>query len=378
MKCQIQQRCGSCQYIDLDYSKQLLKKKEKCEKLFQEFSINICPVEGMNYPYGYRNKVIVAFNQKYEYGLYEEKSHQIVPMKECLLHDKETHDILSRIQFLLKKYHMSIYDERRKKGFLRHVLIRRAVKTHQTLVTIVTNEDVFKGSKNFCKELIQTCPSIQTVVQNINKRQTSIVLSQQEKILYGKGFIVDELCGLTFKISSQSFYQINHEQCEKLYQKVIDLLNLNQQQVVLDTYCGIGTIGMTIAPHVHKVIGVELNKEAYKDAVMNAKMNKIDNIYFYNQDATEFMKQLAVHHEHVDCVIMDPPRAGSTKEFVQAIQVLQPQQVIYVSCDPSTQVRDLKWFYKIGYESQNVYPYDMFPNTVAIETIICLKKIKKA
>ena len=221
---------------------------------------------------------------------------------------------------------------------------------------------------------MKTCPSVKTVVLNVNKRQTSIVLSQQEKVLYGKGFIVDELCGLTFKISAQSFYQINHEQCTRLYQKVSDLLEVKENQTVLDTYCGIGTIGMMIASRVSQVIGVELNQEAYKDAVNNAKMNKINNIHFYNQDATEFMKDMANQRTQIDCVIMDPPRAGSTKEFVQAIHILQPQQVIYVSCDPVTQARDLQWFWDIGYQTQDIYPFDMFPQTQAIETVICLTK----
>lgn len=363
--------------MSLDYSQQLLKKQEKCKQLFQDFSVTVHPVVGMDNPYEYRNKVIVAFNQKYEYGLYEEGSHQIVPMKECLLHDEETHRVLTKIQQLIKKYHMSIYDEKRKRGFLRHVLIRRAIKTNQTLVTMVVNEDMFKGSKNFCQELIKSCPSVKTIVQNINKRQTSIVLSQQEKVLYGKGFIVDELCGLTFKISSQSFYQINHEQCEKLYHKVSDLLDLNQDQVILDTYCGIGTIGMTLASQVKEVIGVELNKEAYADAINNAKMNKIRNIRFVNQDASEFMKQMANHHQHVDCVIMDPPRAGSTKDFVEAIQVLKPKQIVYVSCDPSTQARDLKWFKDIGYVTSDIYPYDMFPQTEHVESVVLMSRVQK-
>lgn len=374
MKCQMSQRCGSCQYLGMDYSQQLIKKQKYCQKLFQKFPVQVHSVIGMQNPFEYRNKVIIAFNQRYEYGLYEEGSHRIVPIQQCMLHDQETHHILLKIQSLLKKYRTSIYDHQRHKGLLKHVLIRRAVQTNQTLVALVVTEPMFKGSKNFCSELVKTCPSVKTVVLNVNKRQTSIVLSQQEKVLYGKGFIVDELCGLTFKISAQSFYQINHEQCTRLYQKVSDLLEVKENQTVLDTYCGIGTIGMMIASRVSQVIGVELNQEAYKDAVNNAKMNKINNIHFYNQDATEFMKDIANQRTQIDCVIMDPPRAGSTKEFVQAIYILQPQQVIYVSCNPVTQARDLQWFWDIGYQTQDIYPFDMFPQTQAIETVICLKK----
>ena len=363
MDCSIKKQCGSCQYIGMDYQKQLLIKKEKCQKLFPHHFVH--DVAGMEKPYYYRNKVIVAFNQKYEYGLYEETSHRIVPMKSCLLHDDETHQILSTIQKILKKYRVSIYDEKKNRGFLRHVLIRRAVMTNQTLVVLVGTDHVMKGSKNFCQELIKACPSVQSVVLNTNRRQTSVVLSKQEKVLYGKGFIVDQLCGLTFKISAQSFYQINHEQCTVLYHRILSLLNLHQDDTILDTYCGIGTIGMFLAQYVQTVIGVEINKEAYKDAINNAKMNHISNIHFVNGDASEFMHQLAIQKQKVDCVVMDPPRAGSTKTFIEAIRTLQPRQVVYVSCDPTTQARDLKMFAKIGYQSHD-----------HVEVVCLLSKLK--
>lgn len=184
------------------------------------------------------------------------------------------------------------------------------------MVVIVCNDQVFQGSKNFCQKLIQACPSVQSIVMNINSRNTSIVLGNKGRVLYGKGFIVDKLCGLTYKISSSSFYQINHEQCEKLYYKAIDLLNLKENDVVLDTYCGIGTIGMTIAHQVAKVIGVELNSQAYRDAINNAKMNHLSNIHFYNEDATQYMQKHV--HDSINCIIMDPPRSGSTPEFIQS------------------------------------------------------------
>lgn len=375
MKCKVSHQCGSCRYIETEYQKQLQLKYDHYKDLYQTFHVCVHPVVGMEHPYEYRNKVIVAFNQKYEYGLYEENSHKIVPIQTCLLHDQETHHVLKRIQFLLKKYRMSIYDPQRKRGLLKHVLIRRAVMTNQTLVVLVCNDSVFKGSKNFCQELIKQCPSVKSIVLNMNPRSTSVVLSKQEKILYGKGFIVDELCGLTFKISAQSFYQINHSQCVRLYQKVIDLLDTHQDDVVLDTYCGIGTIGMVVSKYVDKVIGVELNKEAYKDALNNAKMNHINNIQFFNDDATEFMKKQVALKRKVDGVIMDPPRAGSTKEFIHAIKILKPRYVIYVSCDPHTQVNDLKEFQRIGYTFKDVYLYDMFPHTQHVETVVLLSKM---
>ena len=203
----------------------------------------------------------------------------------------------------------------------------------------------------------------------------SIVLGNEEKVLYGKGFIVDELCGLTFKISPKSFYQINHEQCQALYNKAIELLELKGNEIVIDAYCGIGTIGMVAAKKAKEVIGVELNQDAIKDANNNARMNKIENIKFVNDDASNFMVELAKTKQRVDCVIMDPPRSGSTKEFMDAIKILNPKKVVYVSCDPTTQVRDIKYFSKLGYRGNVLYPFDMFPHTIHTETIVLLSKI---
>ena len=380
MKCLIEKKCGSCKYINTDYQKQLGIKLDYCKELLKNNQLNMYKVEnvlGMNNPYEYRNKIIVAFNHNYDFGFYEEDSHRIIPYNRCLLHEDVSDAIIKKIQSLLKRYRVSIYDEKRNRGLLRHVLIRRAVVTDQTMVVLVCNDNVFKGSKNFCNELVKSFESIKTVVLNVNKRKTSIVLGNEEKILYGKGFIVDELCGLKFKISPKSFYQINHQQCEVLYNKALDLLNLSGNERVIDAYCGIGTIGMIASSKAKEVIGVELNRDAVKDAINNAKMNKINNIKFINDDATAFMIKLAKRREKVDCVIMDPPRSGSTKEFMDAIKILNPKQVVYISCDPSTQVRDIKYLAKLGYRGDLMYPVDMFPHTLHVESVCLLSKVQK-
>ena len=377
MKCSIVKKCGSCKYINNDYTSQLKIKTDYCKELLKKNQLNnyrVVDIIKMENPYQYRNKIIVAFNQKYEFGFYQEDSHRIIPYDRCLLHEEVSDAIIKKIQSLLKRYRVSIYDEDRGRGLLRHVLIRRAVVSDQTMVVLVCNDNVFKGSKNFCNELVKTFPSIKTVVLNVNKRKTSVVLGNEEKVLYGKGFIVDELCGLKFKISPKSFYQINHVQCEKLYQTAIDLLELKGNETVIDAYCGIGTIGMAVSKQAKEVIGVELNKDAIKDAINNAKANKINNIRFYNDDATDFMKKLASEKYPIDCVIMDPPRSGSTKEFMDAIKILKPKKVVYISCDPTTQVRDLKYFSKLGYQGNTMIPVDMFPHTAHVETVVLLSK----
>ena len=321
---------------------------------------------------GYRNKAIVAFNQKYEYGLYEEHSQDIIPYKHCLLHEDIMDEILQYIQCYLRKYRVSIYDRKRHKGLLRHVLIRRGVKTNQTMVVLVCNENMWRGSKQFCSQLVKRFPSVKTIVLNVNTRKTPIVLGNEDKVLYGKGFIVDELCGLKFKISPQSFYQINHDQCVNLYTKALSLLNIKGNETAIDAYCGIGTIGMILSQKVKQVIGVESNKDAIKDAKNNARMNQLSNIQFVCDDATEFMKKLAKEKHKVDVVIMDPPRSGSTKQFMDSVKILNPKQVVYISCDPTTQIRDIQYFKKIGYHTHTMYLYDMFPHTRHVESIVLL------
>lgn len=377
MNCKYETKCGGCNYLNKEYNEQLNIKKKYCIDLLIKSNLSevkVIETIGAKVPFNYRNKVIVAFNQRYEYGLYQEGSHDIISYDKCLLHDEIIDDVLKTIQQLFKKYKVSIYDEKRGRGLIRHVLIKRGVVNDQTMVVLVCNEPVFQGSKNFCKTLVSKHPSIKTVVMNVNKRKTSIVLGNEEKVLFGSGYIIDTLCNLRFKISAKSFYQINHDQCENLYYKGLSLLNLTGHETVLDTYCGIGTIGMVIAKDVKKVIGVELNKDAIIDAKENTKFNELKNIQFVCDDATKFMVQQASLKNNIDIVIMDPPRAGSTKEFIDAVNTLKVKQVLYISCDPETQVRDLQYFKKIGYNFNELIPVDMFPQTKHVESIVLLNR----
>jgi len=377
--CAIEKKCGSCQYITMPYEQQLQMKKQECVELINKSRVKNIYVEdmvGMEVPYFYRNKVIVAFNQKYEYGFYEEESHNIIPYKRCLLHEEESDLIIKKIQQLFKKHNVSIYNKKNGYGLVRHVLIRRGIATNQTMIVLVCSDTVFQGSKNFCNELIKQFPSIKTVVLNINRRDTSIVLGHEEKVLYGKGFIIDKMNGLSFKISSRSFYQVNHKQCEALYDKALSLLELTGQEIVVDTFCGIGTIGMLVADKVKQVIGVENNEDAVEDARNNARYNQINNISFFCEDATNYLCRIADMKQQVDIVIMDPTRNGSSIEFKEAVQQLQPKQVLYVSCNPKTLIRDLEYLKKFGYESDKLYLYDLFPQTKHVECVTLLTRIK--
>jgi 23S rRNA (uracil1939-C5)-methyltransferase len=370
--CKIAKKCGGCAYINEGYAASLQTKTKEMKTLYKGFKATVHDIVGMDNPYGYRNKVIVAFNKNYQYGLYEEDSHRIIPYDHCLLHDPVMDDVIKQIAFLFKKYRVPLYDGKR--GEIRHVLLRQAVVTKQILVTIVSTSPVFKGSKNFCKQLINKCPQVTSVVLNINKRHTSIVLGDQEKILYGKGYVIDKLCGLSFKISSKSFYQINHAQCEALYSFALSLLP-KHVHTMYDTYCGIGTIGMIGADKADHVIGIERNRDAIKDANMNKKQNHMSNISFVAADATEYMVK-AAKSEKADVIIMDPPRSGSTSAFIKAAISMKPQYILYISCGPETQVRDLHEFQKSGYDFHDVYLFDMFPFTRHVETVVLMSKVK--
>ena len=242
------------------------------------------------------------------------------------------------------------------------------------MVVLVINQNVFPARKNFVNALLHKFPNITTIVQNVNTRKTSVVLGDQERVLYGKGYIEDTLCGLKYRISSKSFYQINHEQTQVLYQTGIDMLELTGNEKVLDAYCGIGTIGMSMAHKVKQVIGVEINKDAVNDAIVNAKINDVKNIRFICDDASAYMKKAQQRKERFDVVIMDPPRSGSNEQFLSALVNMKPKQILYISCNPITQVRDMQYLKRFGYVGDAMQGVDMFPNTNHVETICLLSK----
>lgn len=374
--CPVSKRCGGCQLLDIPYERQLQKKQRQVEELLKGFC-KVYPIQGMEEPFHYRNKVHGAFGYqkgKVISGTYKEGSHQLVAVEQCMLEDKKADEIIGTIRGLLKSFKIKTYDEDTGYGFLRHVLVKRGFATGQIMVVLVTTSPVFPSKNHFVKALREKHPEITTIIQNLNDRQTSMVLGDRENVLYGKGYIEDELCGRVFRVSSRSFYQVNPVQTEKLYTKAMELAGLTGRETVIDAYCGIGTIGIIAAEKAGKVIGVELNQDAVRDGVGNARRNHIDNIQFYHNDASRFMTRMARNGEGADVVFMDPPRAGSTEEFVEAVKVLRPKRVVYVSCNPETMARDLGFFSKKGYKAAEAWPFDMFPHTENTEVVCLLKR----
>ena len=376
-KCSVSKKCGSCQYQGVPYKEQLAAKQKRMKKLLGKFA-NVKPIIGMDDPFYYRNKVHAVFDRDKKgniiCGTYEAKTHKVVPIEECMIEDKISQEIIRTIRDMLKSFRIKTYDEDTGYGLLRHVLVRRGFSTDEIMVVIVIGSPIFPSKNNFVKALRKKYPQITTVVLNVNDKKTSMVLGERDIVIYGKGYIRDTLCGCTFRISPQSFYQVNPVQTEILYKTAIEYAGLGRKETVIDAYCGIGTIGLVAAKRAKNVIGVELNPDAVRDARINAKENKITNAHFYQGDAGEFMENMAENGEHADVVFMDPPRTGSDKKFMTSVIKLNPSRIVYISCGPETLARDLEYLTKHGYDVRKIQPVDMFSFTDHCENICLLTK----
>lgn len=435
-------RCGGCSRLDVPYERQLAAKERSVAALFEGIAPAdaMLPILGMDEPFHYRNKVISPYAPAKGYrsagrdnskggrsrpeaargkaakggtsqaprptrgdiltGMYEVGTHRLIPTDRCAIENETAKKVTLAIRDIMARWGMEPYNEDAGTGFVRHAVVRVGHESGEVLVTVVTNGEEFPASKAFCRELVRRVPAVTTVVQNANTRQTNVILGEKERVLYGPGFILDTLCGLSFRISSQSFYQVNATQTEVLYDEAIRLANLTGAETVIDAYCGTGTIGLVAARRgAARVIGVDAVEAAIRDAASNARHNGVENAEFIAQDATAFMKDLAssdVGQPQLSChpersaqrgaegspvdsrsplvLLMDPPRAGSTPEFLEAAAALAPERIVYISCNPATQARDVRQLVKSGYEVRAIRPVDMFPHTDHVESIVMLEK----
>ena len=504
-KCPVSAKCGACQRVDMPYEDQLAIKDSYIADLFADVADSeaLRPIIGMEEPWAYRNKVMSPFapgrgragdragreeaasanrararygsdgrrsrgsnraadrngkgGQQREIlcGMYAAGTHRIIDTSCCLIENDQAKQVIRAIRSIMLKFGIEPYDEDRGTGFIRHAVVRVGHTSGEVLVTIVTNGRQFPSAKAFCRELVRRCPFVTTVVQNINERQTNVVLGQQEQVLYGPGFILDKLCGLSFRISSQSFYQVNSVQTEVLYRTAVDLAGFTGAEHAIDAYCGTGTIGLVAASMgAARVTGVDSVASAIRDARQNARHNGVENAEFVTADASEFLRNLAAdmaaagvdsasapaesrgtdgvcapaegrgidgvcapaedhgkdfvgasESSHMPAkpatsaeetpaaaaapaaaatpatpnepliLLMDPPRAGSTEEFLTAAAQLAPERIVYISCNPETQVRDLAFLRKFGYIATVVQPVDMFPHTNHVETVVLVSKL---
>lgn len=376
--CPVSKQCGGCQWIDVPYAMQLARKQEQLTKLLKSY-VKPEKVIGMQQPFHYRNKVHAAFGMSRKgpvSGIYKAGSHEIVPIDSCLIENEKADAIIVTIRSLLRSFKIKTYDEDSGYGLLRHVLIRIGHNSGEIMVVLVLTSPILPSKNNFVKALCKEHPEITTVVVNVNDRRTSMVLGEKEQVIYGKGYITDTLCGKTFRISPKSFYQVNSTQTEVLYRQAMEYAGLTGKETVLDAYCGTGTIGIIASEGAKQVLGVELNKDAVKDAVLNAKTNQVKNIQFYNQDAGKFMEEMAEQGATADVVFMDPPRVGSDETFLSSLVKLSPKRIVYVSCNPETLARDLNYLTKHGYTALKAVGVDMFAMTDNVETVVLLSQQK--
>ena len=374
-RCKICTSCGGCQYQQLSYKAQLEYKTKRVKEALSRIAkvkTSVLPCIEMDDPYNYRNKIQVPFtkdkNGKVKFGFYKENSHIVMPIKECAIEDQRAAPILWDIKLLLEEMNIPCYNEDSGKGILRYVLIRTSHHYEELMVVLVTTQLNFPGQRNFINELVSRHPEITTIVENVNNRHTNVILGNSEKVLYGPGHIKDDILGLTFEISASSFFQVNPIQVEKLYTCALNLIDLSKKEIVLDAYSGVGTIGLIAAKNAKRVISVEINKSAHKNAIENAKRNNVNNIDFICADAGEYISK---SDEDIDVLIMDPPRSGSDEIFLSTVINKRIKKIIYISCNPETLARDIEFLssmYKVNY----VQPVDMFPMTAHVETIVGL------
>lgn len=381
--CSAYKRCGGCSLRHIKYEETLKIKQDIVQNLVNKNlknNIQVEPTVGMKEPYHYRNKAIFPFGydstEKMQFGIYAKRSHEIIPIQECLIQTNIALEITKYIHKFMQENHIPAYNEKNKSGDLRHIVIKQGFKTGQIMCILVTKHKKFPKEKQLIQELTKQYPQIITIIKNINSNNTNVILGKENEILYGKGYIYDQLGEYTFQISPLSFYQVNPFQTQVLYNTAIQLADLNKKQTAFDLYCGIGTITLFIAKQVEKVYGIEIIPQAIEDAKQNAKQNQITNAEFIvgtvEQKLPELVKQ---ENKTADVVFIDPPRKGCDETTIKTLLQIKPKKIIYISCNPSTLVRDLAKL-QAEYQVKTIKPIDMFPfsNHVECVAVLQLKK----
>lgn len=376
-RCRCFKRCGGCQ-LDEPYAEQLRRKQEKAERMLSEFA-PVRQILAMDSPYAYRCKVQNLYaadgRGRILSGVYQSSSRRMTAVDDCMLEDRRAAPVVSTLKKLMHDLRIPPFDLRTGTGILRHTLIRTSPATGQVMLVLVTASPMLPAKNRLTGALRKAHPELTTIVQNICPDGLPLTLGPRSITLYGDGYIEDIVCGCRFRISPASFYQVNPEQTEKLYTCAVEAAGIADRDFVIDAYCGTGTIGILCAKKGADVAGVELNRAAVRDAVDNARLNGLKTIRFCNEDAGRFMQRLAAEHTHCDVLMMDPPRAGASAEFLRSAAKLRPDRIVYVSCGIETLQRDLTQLCRMGYRAEFIQPVDMFPHTTGIENVVLLHTV---
>lgn len=381
--CPVFLQCGGCAFRHITYEAELKIKQNHIRdalKRIGRIDIEPEPIIGASCPEHYRNKAqypVEKNGEALKIGFYAAHSHRVIDCRSCLLQPEEFDGILAVFDNWISQYKIPVYDAEKQTGLLRHIYIRRAEKTGETMVCAVINGRELPFAQELISALLEKEPNIKSIVINKNKAENNVILGEKCKIIWGKETITDELCGLKFQISPLSFYQVNPTGAEILYQKAAEYAELTGKETVLDLYCGAGTIGLTIAAKAKEIIGVEVLPGAVEDAKINAQINEIKNARFICGDANEAAQILEQEGTKPDVVILDPPRKGCAAELLQTIAKMEPGKIVYVSCDPATLARDCAVLGELGYKVQKVAPVDMFPRTGHVECVVVMSKVKE-
>lgn len=379
--CSHYSQCGGCQLMHMDYKSQLNYKKNRVQNEFRRASVNMDGVEvydtmGMEEPLRYRNKTAFSVAQKNGeiiIGPYEEGTYNTVNITGCMLQNSQSDIAVEHFRQLMEKYGVSPYDKKTGKGTVKNIVIRSS-RNNEIMFIIVTSTENFPNSLQIARELSQGVKEIKTVVQNVNSKNTNLVMGYKNITIYGEGTIDDTIDNLVFKISPDTFFQVNPSQTEKLYSTAIEYAGLTKDDVCFDIYCGIGTISLMAARRAKKVYGVEIVEQSIINAKENAQRNNIKNAEFYAGKAEVVLPKLYKKNIKANVVIVDPPRKGCEKEVIDTIKSMKPQRVVYVSCNPSTLARDVKLLEEGGYKLTKIQPVDMFPWTHHVETVVGLRR----
>ena len=375
-------RSGIADFGHMTYEEQLkFKRKQVVDNLYKTAGISdveVAETLGMETPYAYRNKAQVPVRRvkgQLETGFYRKNSHDLIPIEDFLIQDKEIDKLIVFVRDLLRRYDLKPYDEKEQTGLIRHLVVRRGHYSGQMmLVFVTTRPKVFRIDQVIAK-ITEAFPSVVSIIQNINDKNTNAIFGKEFRTLYGQDTITDRMLGNDYEISAQSFYQVNTEMAEKLYQTAIDFSDLNSDSIVIDAYSGIGTIGLSFAKQVKEVYGVEVIETAVEDAKKNAERNGITNAHYVADSAENAMAKWSKDGIKPDVIIVDPPRKGLTESFIKASVAMQPEKITYVSCNPATMARDIKLYQELGYELKKVQPVDLFPQTHHVETVALLSKL---
>lgn len=372
---------GTMPLQHLVYFEQLRFKQKQVKKLLTKIGglkeVPVYETIGMDEPFGYRNKAQIPVREiagELTTGFYKKSSHDLIPMEDFVIQHPRIDQAIVIVRDILKKYGLTPYNEEAHTGDIRHIIVRRGHVTKELMIVLVTRSFALPHAQAIVSEISQHLPEVVSVVQNINSEKTNVILGKQAMVRFGQDYYTDELMGHTFKISHQSFYQVNSEQTEKLYAVAVDYAELSGHETVVDAYSGIGTMTLALAEKAKEVYGVEIVPQAIENAKMNAKDNGIENVTFEVGDAGEWLVKKAKAGLDVDVVVVDPPRKGLSKAFIDSVVKMQPERMVYVSCNPSTLARDLKRLNEGGYTVEKVQPVDMFPQTYHIESVALLTR----